>query len=184
MAVIETLIETYRSKTFNRTHRYEPTLTVDAPVTRGDPDVKRFPDWELRLQRTLKEWSERGFAWGESDCVHFVCACLEALTGENHLSDIAVYNTEREALQILACADHRGLQQAVEIVLGPSVEHTHAFSPFAKGDVVMTMRRVVGTRDRMGPGLGICMGDTALFVGEEGLEHIDTSDCICGWLID
>lgn len=184
MAVIETLIETYRSKTSNRTHRLEPTLTVDVPATRSDPDVKRFPDWELRLQRAVKEWSGRGFAWGESDCVHFICACLEALTGEDHLSDIAVYNTEREALQILACIDHRGLQQAVEIVLGPSVENNYICSPFAKGDVVLTMRPVVGARDRRGPGLGICMGETALFVGAKGLEHVAMSDCICGWLID
>lgn len=184
MAALRTLIKSYRSKTSSRAHRLEPTLTVDAPSARIEPAYTRLPDWELRLQRTLCEWSNRCFEWGKSDCVHFICACLEAVTGEDHLSDIAAYSTEREALQILACIDHRGLQQAVEIVLGPAFENTRPHIPFAKGDVVMVMRKVVGTRDRKGPGLGICMGEAALFVGPHGLESVDLRDCLCGWCID
>ncbi len=184
MAVIQTLIRTYRSKTSHRIHRFEPTLSVDAPALRSDPGPQRLDDWELRLQRTLNGWSRRGFQWGKSDCVHFVCACLEALTGENHLSDIATYNTEREALEILASIDHRSFQQAVEIVLGPSLENSKTHTPFSKGDVVMIMRRVVGTHNRKGPGLGICMGETSLFVGARGLERVTTADCLCGWVVD
>lgn len=149
------------------------------------PEIQsgRFVDWELRLRRTLKEWTHRGFEWGTSDCVHFVCACIHAMTGEDPLAEIATYENERQALEVLASIDHRCLQQAVEVVLGPSSDVTGEPSQFHTGDVVLTMRPVVGSPRRRGPGLGVIVGKRAMFVGAEGLEEIATKYCVCGWVI-
>lgn len=115
--------------------------------------------------------------------MHFVCACLESMTGADYLADIETYSCEREALEILASVDHRGLQNAVEISLGPSEDIAPDHAPPRTGDVVLTMRPVVGYPRRRGPGLGICVGPNALFVGADGLEEVPVADCLCGWRI-
>lgn len=146
-------------------------------------DWELFPDWELRLERELRAWRRRSFEWGVSDCVHFTAACIKAMTGENHVKDIAVYSSEREALMILAARDHRGLQAATEVVLGPCVDIAPNHVPVDKGDVVLAMRPVADRPGDTGPGLGICLGSTAIFIGRDGLETIPVRECICGWNI-
>lgn len=158
----------------------------DTPLPLSHPRFDRAArrtDWERRFRHTLKEWRTRGFEWGRSDCVHFVCACLESMTGTDYLADIETYSCEREALEILASLDHRGLQNAVEISLGPSEDITPELTPLRAGDVVLIMRPVVGRPHRRGPGLGICIGRTAVFVGATGLEEILVAECLCGWRI-
>lgn len=149
------------------------------------PEIRpgRQMDWELRLRRTLKEWSHRKFEWGTSDCVHFACACIHAMTGENHLAEIATYKNEYQALQVLASIDHRCLQQAVEVVLGPSIDIGGDPSQFCTGDVVLTVRPVIGSPHRRGPGLGVIVRKRSMFVGAAGLEEVATKDCVCGWRI-
>lgn len=162
--------------------RKEVTRAARPPLPRSS-QASRRADWELCLRRAVKNWSTRSFKWGKSDCVHFVCACIESMTGVDYLADIKTYSSEREALEVLASVDHRGLQQAVEIGLGPSEEITPDLKPFRTGDVLLTMRPVVGRPRRRGPGLGIGIGAEALFVGASGLEKLPVSDCICGWRI-
>ena len=154
------------------------------PLLRA-PQIRpgRHIDWELRLRRTLKEWSDRSFKWGSSDCVHFVCACIESMTGKDHLADIATYENERQALEVLASIDHRCLEQAVEIVLGPSQVVTGDTAQFHSGDVVLTMRPVLGSPHRRGPGLGVVVGERAFFIGAAGLEEVAIDECVCGWRI-
>lgn len=141
--------------------------------------LHRYLDWELRLQRELVCWHGRAFKWGSTDCVHFVCACIESMTGEDYLSDISLYTNEREALNVLADYGVDDMLLGVETVLGPSLKK----SQLSKGDVVMARRSVVGDPNRTGPGIGICMGDKAVFIAEKGLDEIPMSDCLRGWKI-
>lgn len=145
--------------------------------------AERLPDWEFRLRDKLEAWSTRSFEWGRADCVHFAFDCIEGITGTNHIADIAPYNCERDALDVLAAIDHRGLLQAAESFLGPAEDIGSDTAPFQRGDLVLTMRKVIDSPRRRGPGLGICVGDTALFIGANGLDAMPVGDCLCGWRV-
>lgn len=145
--------------------------------------LKRLQNWETSLQTRLNDWSGRPFKWGSADCVHFAFDCVESITGVNYIADIEPYDCERKALVVLAAFDRRGLLQAAEKILGPAEDTDTANPPFQFGDMVLTMRTVIGEPHRKGPGLGICIGDEALFVGANGLEAMPIEDCLCGWRI-
>lgn len=151
------------------------------PPSRHSP--KRLTNWDDRLRDKLKEWSPRGFQWGSADCVHFVFDCVESMTGKAHLAGIEAYRCEREALKVLASINRRGLLHAVETFLGPAEDIEPNMAPLERGDVVMTLRKVVGAPRRRGPGLGICSGSDALFVGARGLEEVSLADCLYGWRV-
>lgn len=137
--------------------------------------AERLVNWELRLQKVLNDWETRKFKWGESDCVHFAGACLEAITGEDPLEDLAVYSNEAEALSLI---ENLGgsLRKAVDIILNVQ----SADNAPDKGDLVLAERTI---RGRTGPGLGICLGPHCAFVGRKRLERIPTNDCLCSWEI-
>lgn len=157
---------------------------TSAPLPQPNhPRAERRPDWEFRLREKLNAWSTRSFEWGRADCVHFAFDCIEGITGTNYIADIEPYNCERRALEVLAGVDHRGLFQAVETYLGPAEDIGPDVTPFRRGDLVLTMRKVIGAPRRRGPGLGVCVGDTALFIGANGLDAMPVSDCLCGWRV-
>lgn len=140
----------------------------------------RLPHWEFNLHLTVHEWRKKSFKWGETDCVHFTCACVKAMTDKDYLVDISLYTNEREALDVLADYGADDMLIGVETVLGPSIRKTH----LSKGDVVLARRPVVGDLSRTGPGIGICLGNKAVFIAANGLDDVLMSSCICGWKIE
>jgi hypothetical protein len=62
--------------------------------------MTRRHDWRPRLHEALDSFRGKPFVWGECDCVHFVSACVLAMTGHDQLSyySIPVYGTPGEAI--------------------------------------------------------------------------------------
>lgn len=43
--------------------------------------LKRFQDWNSRLEGYIVENKNKGIEWGKFDCCLFVCNCIQAMTG-------------------------------------------------------------------------------------------------------
>lgn len=43
--------------------------------------MTRRPDWWPRLQSVLIDWEHKPWKWGETDCGHFMAACVDATAG-------------------------------------------------------------------------------------------------------
>lgn len=57
------------------------------------------PDqWDKRLHVVLTDRLKTPFAWGENDCATFAAACVEAMTGVNHLQGMPTWSDEASAL--------------------------------------------------------------------------------------
>ena len=116
--------------------------------------MKRLPDWEERLSVFIAENHTRPFCWGEWDCILFAAAAAEAMTGE----DIAAayrgkYHDKAGAAAILKAQGQGTLLRTIDSVL-----ERRKPSRARRGDFVWFEGSV-----------GICVGSTALFVGEERL---------------
>jgi len=71
---------------------------IDYPNNRN-----RLNDWQIRFVNTVKSWTAKDFAWGQTDCFQFVGACVEAITGVNHTyAWKGKYRSEAQALKLLA----------------------------------------------------------------------------------
>ena len=66
----------------------------------------RHSGWEKKLEAVFKEWSQKDFVWGESDCCIFASDCVEAMTGKNlysvYLSKGKKYKSKEEAEKCLS----------------------------------------------------------------------------------
>ncbi len=60
--------------------------------------MRRFKDWEIRLEKYIQSKCETRFAWGTHDCVLATCGAIEAITGIDPAEDYrGTYSTEQEA---------------------------------------------------------------------------------------
>jgi hypothetical protein len=132
--------------------------------------MKRYPDWQLRLDAFVRDRAGMPFAWGSNDCCLFAAAGVEALTGERPMPHLRGYTTAREALEILKA--HGGLQAFASAALGPAIPPQLA----RIGDVVM-----VRTEDA--EALAICNGQTVIAAGEHGLIAFPMKQALCAWRV-
>lgn len=80
--------------------------------------LERLPDWWPRLRATVADWEGRPFEWGETDCVCFAGACLEAVTGHDALAEIrGTYATRLQARARLRWWRHPDVASAAGGVL-------------------------------------------------------------------
>lgn len=116
----------------------------------------RFPDWERRLHDFIAEHSDRPFQWGEWDCALFATACAAAITGHDAGEAFrGTYNSR--------AGSARALRELGQGTLLKTVNANFKDKPVGmaqRGDLVWN----AGS-------LGVCMGSTALFVGEERLAE-------------
>lgn len=94
--------------------------------------VKRYKDWDKRLNDFLKERRGMSFEWGVNDCLHFAAAGVEALTGDNFAKDYPSYDTEKAAHELLE--NEGGVAKIITKHLGRS---TRRLLTAQRGDVVI-----------------------------------------------
>ena len=115
--------------------------------------MMRYVDWEQRLSDYLASVASRPFKWGEHDCALHIANAVAAITGDDIAADFrGKYSTELGSARALKRFGAGTLEATIDTLLDP-IEPAFA----QRGDVVM--------RDGM---LGVCVGATAAFVGEEG----------------
>lgn len=115
--------------------------------------VARLPDWEARLGAFLRENRKRPFEWGKFDCALFAASAAQAVIGEDRAADFREQYRDREGAA-------RALREIGEGTLLATYQARFDEKPvkFARrGDLVWDGERI-----------GVCNGDHALFVGQEG----------------
>ncbi len=115
--------------------------------------MTRLSNWEARLSTFLKENSKREFSYGEFDCALFAASAAEAVTGEDRAADFRERYDDREGAA-------RALREIGEGTLLATYQARFDEKPVAfakRGDLVWDGERI-----------GVCNGNHALFVGQEG----------------
>lgn len=115
----------------------------------------RHPDWQTRFLEEIENWRDATFEWGKADCVHFVGAFVEAITGRDELGTWS-YDSAASAAKALGDAGYTSLYDALVHRFGEPVPATYA----QRGDVVYR-----DTTLELGA-VGICVGGEAIFMIE------------------
>ena len=127
------------------------------------------------LDRYLRSWRHRPFAWGEADCVRFAAGWVALVTGRDPVAATAGrYAGCREALRLMVAATGSAdLVTATSVILGPPLD----VPLIARlGDVV-----VIATT--AGPALGLCAGAEVAAPGPAGLGSRPLTSIIAAWRI-
>jgi hypothetical protein len=132
--------------------------------------MKRFPDWQLRLERFARARRGEKFSWGENDCALFAADAVEALTGERVAQALRGHQTAREALRTLAAVG--GIRGLATRALGEPIPVLQA----RIGDVV-----VIPTGKR--EALAVCNGGTALAAGVNGIAVVPIQQALAAWRV-
>lgn len=101
--------------------------------------MRRFEDWEARLDRFIRESASKPFAWGAFDCCIFIADAVLAMTG----TDLALpYRKRYESARGAAILGrpHRGIRHLIaeEMELHGSPLVSAAFAQ--RGDIALLER--------------------------------------------
>ena len=133
------------------------------------------PEVAILLDRHLREWRQRPFAWGETDCVRFAAGWVALVSGRDPVAATAGrYGGCREALRLMVAATgSTDLVIATSVILGPPL------------DIPLSARLgdVVAIATPAGPALGLCAGDAIAAPGPAGLVRRPLTSIIASWRI-
>jgi hypothetical protein len=132
--------------------------------------MRRYPDWQLRLEAFVRERRNMPFAWGTNDCALFAADAVQALTGEILRPDLRGRDV-RDALATLWAEG--GVRGIATSVLGEPM------SPLLAriGDVVVI------EAGRYEEALGICNGGTVLASGADGMAVVSMQQALAAWRV-
>lgn len=135
-------------------------------------DLNRVADWESQLNLYLAEHRHVIFEYGTHDCALFVSDAVNVMTGFDPASLFrGKYNSKIGSLRALKKYGQGDLETTFDAIL-PARELAFCL----RGDVVFD-----------GDAVGICIGDRALFVGQEnereGLLLVDMKLMKKAWAV-
>jgi hypothetical protein len=133
----------------------------------------RRPDWEDRLNAYLADHADAVFKYGTCDCALFAAGAVIAMTDADPAAAFrGRYRSHAGSVRALRRFGAGTLEATMDAVLTPLAAPAFAL----RGDVVMAEGS-----------LGICIGGTALFVGEEdgapGLVRIGRAEWTRAWAV-
>jgi hypothetical protein len=119
-------------------------------------------DHMRRLNYFLNSKRDVPFEWGEWDCCVFAADAVKVMTGEDKLKDFrGLYSNKYEAARLLRDKGEGTLVKTAIKVLGAPIFRSRAL----RGDVVIINNNI-----------GICTGQKAVFVGENGLLYLPMAE--------
>ena len=129
----------------------------------------------LLLDRHLREWRRRPFAWGSADCVRFAAGWVALVTGRDPVAETAGrYDDSRAARRLMVQATGTAdLVAATSVVLGPPLSHP----------LMARVGDVVALTTPAGPALGVCAGEMVAAPGPTGLGFRPLATILAAWRI-
>lgn len=136
-------------------------------------ELRRYPDWQVRLTAYLQRVVRHRFAWGEHDCALFVAGGIEAMTGTDLAAEYrGRYGSLHEGLRHLRgsgiARDHVDLAASLLPEIAPA---------FARaGDAAM-----VDAPE--GRALGLVQGAQIYVLRPDGLGLVSLIDAQRAWRV-
>ena len=129
----------------------------------------------LLLDRYLRSWRHRPFAWGEADCVRFAAGWVALVTGRDPVAaTVGRYAGCREGLRLMVTTTGSAdLVAATAIILGPPLDRP----------LTACLGDMVAITSPAGPALGLCAGAEIAALGSGGLVSRPLTDIIAAWRI-
>lgn len=116
----------------------------------------RLSDWETRLAEYIASKRHEPFAYGKNDCCYFAFGAVEAVTGEDKMSEFrGKYRTLAGSLRALRDIGAGDLESTMDTKF-PTIPVGKA----GRGDIVF-----------FDGSIGVVAGDFAWFVSDDGLER-------------
>jgi hypothetical protein len=136
----------------------------------------RKPDWEHRLHEIIQKNRHRPYEPGQWDCLLFPAAAVKAITGKDFgRGHRGKYKSVASAYRHLK---QMGFTSPAELLDSLFDEKPIGFA--GRGDIVLC-------RTPTGDNPGICVGGTALVVGEDGtaqgLVHVGRENWLKAWAV-
>ena len=127
------------------------------------------------LDRYLRSWRHRPFAWGEADCVRFAAGWVALVTGRDPVAaTVGRYAGCREALRLMVTTTGSAdLVTATSVILGPPLDQP----------LMARLSDVVAISTSAGPALGLCAGAEVAAPGSAGLVARPLTSIIAAWRI-
>jgi len=132
--------------------------------------MSRVPGWERKLDLAIREAARTPFAWGQHDCATFAFDVAGRLTGREIVDWRGCYHDARSAKRYLRNMGGRAMREIADEYFGKPLVTTNLAR---RGDLVLCREDAYG----------ICLGTTAVFVGEEGLHARPMSDAVLAWRV-
>lgn len=132
--------------------------------------MKRYPDWQLRLEDFVRVRGAAPFDWAGNNCGEFAADAVQAQTGEHLCPELRGHRNAREALRMLAKVG--GVRGLADRVLGDRIAPRRA----RIGDVVVIP---AGKREA----LAICNGQTAIAPGAGGVLAVPMAQALSAWRV-
>ena len=131
----------------------------------------RKHNWPELLNVFIKSRKDVPFEWGKQDCCLFACDLVKEMTGVDYASDFrGTYNNVAGALTILK--KEGGVKQLAINSWGVEINPLMA----QRGDVVLV-------QGEHGNSLAVCIGQSIVATGENGLVSLPLRSAICAWRI-
>lgn len=118
-------------------------------------------NFDIIMSQFLERVRHKPFQWGVWDCCIFTADAVKEITGIDYMAEFrGKYSNKEQAIKILGTT----LKETLIKKFGP---HKKVGS---RGDVAFKF-------EKDGPAIGICFGEGSIFVCENGLEIIHSSEC-------
>ena len=128
--------------------------------------MARLSNWEQQLSDYLLSKKHEPFEYGKHDCAHFVAGAVEAVTGENPMSEITKdYKTQIGSLRVLKELGFDNVEQ-------------FTCSKFTSTPVGFAQTGDIALHDGS---LGIVISSKAVFASEIGYTFVDRSEWSNAW---
>lgn len=112
------------------------------------------------------------FEWGVHDCCMFANNAMLVFVNEDFMPEFKnKYHDAKSAIEIMRALGSKTLYHTMVKKFGRPFNIAKA----KRGDIIYKKDGLEG------PSLGICMGTTTYFAGENGLVEVNTLECITAW---
>lgn len=131
----------------------------------------RKHDWPERLNNTVETYRQNDFKFGEADCWLFVTDVIGQITTNTLFQEAkdAGYTCAKSGMKAMKKA--YGVKRYIDLP-------NKFFTPV---DLRSAMR---GDLVRFDKAFGICMGQFSVFLRNEGMVHIPTTQCQQAWRVE
>jgi len=138
-----------------------------------------LPDWKQNLTTWIEQNKDRRFSWGVHDCFVFTNTAWRKMTGKGYADEWydRYYDRNYRPLSPDQMREEFGYQELYE-ALDEKLKRVPVTSS-SYGNLVGTTKRSNLNTTRVA--LGICLGDTSVFVGTRRLEFLPTDDIEFAW---